>query len=94
MYQVARELNISPKTVELIYKSYWKFIKESIANLDLENMQEEDFDNTDTNFSIPRIGKLHTNFKKVQKQKRRLKYLENNVKIKRDKTDVQPGSCD
>lgn len=76
-------MGISPKLVLLIYKSYWKFIKDSIHGLELEEMTEKDFGKTPTNFNITYIGKLYTNIEKVQKYKRKLKYLEENDKIKK-----------
>lgn len=91
--QAAKELNISPALSQLIYKSYWKFIRSSISNLELDNITEEDFKKLTTNFNIPYIGKLYTSYDKIQKYNRRIKYLEN-VKVKRDKTDVQSGSGD
>lgn len=66
MYKkAARELGIPYKDVQAIYSSYWKFIKCSISDLELEGMDEEGFNNTDTNFNIPFIGKLYTNYNKV-----------------------------
>ena len=82
--QAARELGISPSLSSLIYRSYWKFIKESISSLPLELMNEKDFENTTTNFNIPYIGKLYTSYDKIQKNRKKIKYLENNVKVKRD----------
>lgn len=91
--QIAKELNISPALSQLIYKSYWKFIRSSISDLELDNITEEDFKKPTTNFNIPYIGKLYTSYDKIQKYNRRIKYLEN-VKVKRDKADVQSGSGD
>ena len=91
--QVAKELNISPALSQLIYKSYWKFIRSSISDLELDNITEEDFKKLTTNFNIPYIGKLYTSYDKIQKYNRRIKYLEN-VKVKRDKADVQSDSGD
>lgn len=91
--QIAKELNISPALSQLIYKSYWKFIRSSISDLELDNITEGDFKKLTTNFNIPYIGKLYTSYDKIQKYNRRIKYLEN-VKVKRDKTDVQSGSGD
>lgn len=91
--QVARELGIDKKLALSIYKSYWLFIKDTISKLELDNMREEDFRITTTNFSIPYIGKLHTSYSKVEKYKRKINYL-NHVKNKRDKTNVQSSPCD
>lgn len=87
-------MSIKPELALLIYKSYWKFIKDTIHGLDLENMSEEDFKDTATNFNIPRIGKLHTSYEKVQKYNRKIKYLNQNAKDKGNKADVQSGTGD
>lgn len=90
----AREMGINPALAHQIYKSYWKFIRESIEKLELDTMSEEDFQNTTTNFSIPYIGKLYTNYEKTEKYRKKVKYLENHVKVKRNKTTVQSGVSD
>lgn len=88
MAQTARDLGIKPSLVTLVYKSYWKFIRTTISNLSLESMSEDDFLTTTTNFSLPYIGKLHTSYQKVQKQNRKIKYLQEHVKVKDNKTTV------
>lgn len=92
--QAARELSIEPQLAELIYRSYWKFIKDTIQSIPIEEMSENDFENVATNFNIPYIGKLYTGYEKTQKYKRKINYLEEYVKVKRNKADVQSGTCD
>lgn len=82
--QVARELGISPTLAHLIYKSYWKFVRDSIKDIDIDNMAKEDFSSITTNFTIPYIGKLYTSFDKVEKYRKKVKYLEENVKAKKN----------
>lgn len=84
--QIARKIGIKKDLVELIYKSYWKFIKDTIHEIDLEKMSEEDFKENTTNFNIPYIGKLYTNYEKIQKYNRKVKYFKDNVSSKRNKT--------
>ena len=57
-------------------------------------MDEEDFKRVSTNFNIPYIGKLFTGYEKVQKYKRKVKYLEENAKVKGSKTNVQSSVSD
>ena len=64
--KVGNELNIPTKVVELAYKSYWRYIKETIKTLDLENISQEEFDKLQTSFNIPGIGKYYTTFRAVQ----------------------------
>lgn len=84
------QLGIPVKEVELIYRSYWKFIKEHLAGLDISKMDEEDFKSITTNFSMPYIGKLYTNHDKVLSIKRKFKH----VRAKKNQTDVQSDSGD
>lgn len=92
--QTARRLGINPKYTSLIYKSYWKFVRERIAELELEKMEEQDFKEVSTNFNIPYIGKLYTNYDKIKKYNKKVKYLQDHVKNKRNQTDVQSSIGD
>ena len=82
--KTSRELGVDRKLALLIYKSYWKFIRETISDLPLDSMSQEDFRNTTTNFSIPHIGKLYTSKENIEKIKRKQKYIKTHVKVKRD----------
>lgn len=86
--QTARKLGLKKEDASLIYKSYWKFIKEKIHELELEDMSEKDFQKIPTNFNIPYIGKLYTNYEKIQKYNRKVKYLKDHAKVKDHKTSV------
>lgn len=42
--QISKELSLPYKVVDKVYKSYWRFIRDTIQNLPLkENLTEEDF---------------------------------------------------
>ena len=41
--QVSRKLGADPSLVRMVYGSYWKFIKEHIKTLPLEDMDEDDY---------------------------------------------------
>lgn len=81
--KTAREFSVDPKLIENIYKSYWLFIKKRISNLSLEDMNQETFDSTTSNFNLPFIGKLYVNYDKIEKYRRQLKYFKN-VRTKND----------
>ena len=70
---VSEELNIPKEVVDKAYKSYWKFIRETIKDLPLKdnNLSEEEFSNLRTNFNIPSLGKLICTYDKVLKLKRK-----------------------
>ena len=82
--QVSRELCVDLKTVEVIYKSYWRFIRDCCASCNLVEITKEEYESTDMNFNIPYIGKLYVDYDKVQKRKNHLKYVRDNVKTKKD----------
>lgn len=82
--KVSKELDIDADVVDYAYKSYWKFIRETIQSLPLKNViLEEDFSRLKTNFNIPSLGKLVSTYDKLLKVRRRLNYikeLKNNAK--------------
>lgn len=74
--KVAKELCIPYNTAELIYKSYWAFVRNYIEDLPIRKMSEEEFNKETTNFNIPYIGKLYVDYSKIEKYKRQLKRYE------------------
>lgn len=88
--QTAKDLQVDFKVVASVYKSYWRFIKEKIAEKEFLQMTEEDFSLVPTNFNIPFIGKLYTDYDKIQKYNRKLKYYQH-VKHKGNKTNRKSG---
>lgn len=91
--QASRKLSVDQKLVELVYRSYWKFIKEHISNLNLREMTKEEFDSTDTNFNIPYIGKLYVEYYRIEMYQNNIRRLEN-VKAKEIEADRLSGTCD
>ena len=91
--KVSRELCIDYKIVEAVYKSYWLFIKTQITSTPLKDISEEEFNATDTNFNLPYLGKLYVEYEKIEKNRRRLKYLEN-VKAEKNKANRLPSTSD
>lgn len=84
--KVSRQLGVDKHLVTLVYKSYWKFIREYISELDFSDITEEEFNAITTNFNIPYIGKLYTNYDKIQKYNRKINYFQN-VKAKKNKAN-------
>lgn len=65
---VAKKLNIPKSVATVAYRNYWMFIKETIGNLpDLSVISEQEFNQLQVNFNIPRLGKLTTNYSKICK---------------------------
>lgn len=74
--KVSEELNIPAEVVDAAYKSYWKFIKQTIQSLPLkDDIDEEEFAKLRTNFNIPSLGKLTCTFDRMMGVKKRLKYI-------------------
>jgi uncharacterized protein YpuA (DUF1002 family) len=72
----ADKLDLTEQQVEDIHNSVGLFIRRTISNIDFSEIEtEEDFNKVKTNFTIPYIGKLYTNFKalnykRIQSKKR------------------------
>ena len=74
--KVSQEMGLLPEVVDTVYKSYWKFIKQTIQSLPLkDNISEEDFTKLRTNFNIPSLGKLTCTFDRMMGVKKRFKYI-------------------
>lgn len=74
--KVSQEMNIPLEVVDTAYKSYWKFIKQTIQSLPLkDDISEEEFAKLRTNFNIPSLGKLTCTFDRMMGVKKRFKYI-------------------
>lgn len=74
--QLSEELNIPEKVVDTAYKSYFKFMRETITSLPLkDDLSEEEFNSLRTNFNIPALGKLHCTYERYLGVKERNNYL-------------------
>ena len=74
--KVSQEMGLLPEVIDTAYKSYWKFIKQTIQSLPLkDDISEEDFTKLRTNFNIPSLGKLVCTFDRMMGVKKRFKYI-------------------
>ena len=74
--KVSQEMDIPLEVVDTAYKSYWKFIKQTIQSLPLkDDISEEEFAELRTNFNIPSLGKLTCTFDRMMGVKKRFKYI-------------------
>lgn len=74
--KVSQEMDIPLEVVDTAYKSYWKFIKQTIQSLPLKDgISEEEFAKLRTNFNIPSLGKLTCTFDRMMGVKKRFKYI-------------------
>lgn len=70
--ELAQRYNLTVKEVEEIVESPYKFMRETISNIDFKNMTEEEFNNTKKSFNIPSMFKFYPSknaFKKINKLK-------------------------
>lgn len=73
---VSKELDIPREVVDLAYKSYWKFIKQTIQELPLkEDINEEGFSKLRTNFNVPSLGKMVCTYDRMMGVKKRYNYI-------------------
>ena len=73
---VSKELDIPREVVDLAYKYYWKFIKQTIQELPLkEDINEEEFSKLRTNFNVPSLGKIVCTYDRMMGIKKRYNYI-------------------
>lgn len=74
--KISQEMDIPLEVVDIAYKSYWKFIKQTIQSLPLkDDISEEEFAKLRTNFNIPSLGKMTCTFDRMVGVKRKFKYI-------------------
>lgn len=80
---VAIETNQPEAKVEVIYRTYWKFIRDVFENLDFNSINtKEEFDKLKTSINLPSLGKIGIKWEKIEKYRKRKMYLDNMFKEK------------
>jgi hypothetical protein len=70
-YKAAIELNLPPKYVWEVYKSYWIFIRNHISSLQLKDIKDENgFNVLKTNINVPSLGKFHIEWDRIQNKRK------------------------
>lgn len=73
--KLSLEMNLEEEVIDTAYKSFFEFIRETIAALPLkEDLTEEEFSKLKTNFNIPALGKLHCTYERYLNKKKQYKY--------------------
>lgn len=76
--RVAKDMNIPVDVVDSAYKSYWKFIRNTIEELPLkEELDNEKFSKLRTSFNMPSLGKLSCTYDRMINVKRHFKQQAN-----------------
>ena len=89
--KISIELKVPEATVLLAYNTFWKYIKENIEVLPLkESISEDEFNNLKVSFNIPSLGKLSTNYKRVESMNRNINKIKTKKydKVKESNPDV------
>ena len=74
--KVSQEMGLPSEVVDTAYKSYWKFIKQTIQSLPLkDDISEEDFTKLRTNFNVPSLGKLYVTWNRLIGCKKRFEII-------------------
>lgn len=74
--QISKELNLPSMVVDRAFKSYWRFIRNTIQKLPLkDDISEEQFQQLKTNFNIPSLGKLSCTYERAKRVKNRYRYI-------------------
>ena len=74
--KVSQEMDIPLEVVDTAYKSYWKFIKQTIQSLPLkDDISEEEFAKLRTNFNVPSLGKLYVTWNRLIGCKKRFEII-------------------
>lgn len=75
--RLSAELHIPKDKIELIYKEYWKSIKNIIETLPLkEDLSEEEFLNMKTSFNISNLGKFYCTYDRYKNIKEKYEHKE------------------
>jgi hypothetical protein len=65
--EVSNKTSLPIEVVKIIYESYFNFIRKTISELSIEEI--DNINNYKTSFNIPSIGKLYCNKNKLYKIK-------------------------
>lgn len=78
-YNLIKENNITEEQFNEITESPYRFTKDTMTELDLKEINEEDFSKQETNFIYKFIGKFYTDYKTIKStQNRILTFLKKN----------------
>jgi hypothetical protein len=74
--RIAEELSLPKKFVDMVYRAYWKAVREHIAALPLkDDLTDEEFSKLQPNVNIPSIGKLYVTSERYRWCKDKFEYI-------------------
>ena len=88
IHRIGLKYNLQDEVISTIINSQYKFIRETIRELNTECVEtKEDFDKLKTNFILPYIGKLHISYYMFKGIKERISKM--NIKLNTVENDVE-----
>ena len=65
--EVSQELQIPDDVVEIAYREYWNWVKNTLENIPVnEDMTEEEFNQLQTSINVPSLGKFYATYQRAQ----------------------------
>ena len=72
--EISKRVNLPAKTVDKVYRAYWKAVKQHIVSLPLKDeLSDEEFLKLQPNVNIPSIGKLYITLESYQRKKKQFR---------------------
>lgn len=75
--KVSKDTNLPQEFVDAVYKSFWRFIRDTASQMPLKEISEEDFYKLRPNFNIPSLGKLCCTKDRYINMRKRFNYIKN-----------------
>lgn len=65
--ETSKELDIPDDVVEIAYREYWNWVKNTLENIPVnEEMSEDEFKQMQTSINIPSLGKFYAKYSRAQ----------------------------
>ena len=86
----SEKLNISDDVIEIAYREYWNWVKDTLENVPVnEDMTEEEFTKMQTSINVPSLGKFYASYSRAQFLNKKFKeYAEKAVQDKEGDASV------
>lgn len=87
---VSKEIDIPDDVVEIAYREYWNWVKDTLESVPVtQEMSEEEFNKMQSSINIPSLGKFYTSYSRAQYLNNKYKeYEEKNIRDTKSKADV------
>lgn len=88
--EASKKLDIPDDIVEIAYREYWNWVKDTLENVPVnEEMTEEEFNKMQTSINVPSLGKFYATYSRAQFLNKKFKeYAEKAIQDKEGDTSV------